>query len=349
MSPVRRTTPDAPTAGQTEPAPAFMARAREEPSVSEEPSEPASDVWSDWLLRDRHANDSVCAEQVRAAVAVFADQVLDNAQLSANMVLADVGAGEGLVALRAIERIGASLRVIMTDVSAPMLRHAQLRAIEQGVRDQCSFHRCSADSLGPIEEASVDVVITRAVLAYVADKRAALSEFRRVLKPGGRISLCEPILQDEALYARALRNRVIADGSRPPDPFLALLHRWKAAQYPDTEERCAASPIVNFSERDLLYLVRDCGFTEIHLELHIDVMPSLVSEWEVFVGTSPHPWAPSLRRILAEEFSVQERGLFEQTVRPLVEAGKGVTIDRAVYVTAVKPLHEPGRAPPLPW
>ena len=42
-------------------------------------------------------------------------------------------------------------------------------------------------------EASVDVVTTRSVLIYVKDKARAMREFYQVLKPGGRVSLFEPI------------------------------------------------------------------------------------------------------------------------------------------------------------
>jgi len=132
----------------------------------------------------------------------------------------------------------------------------------------------------------------------VTDKSAALRGFHRVLKPGGRISIAEPILQDDTFFARALRRRVDTEPLGSHDRFLTLLHRWKAAQFPDTEELCAKSPITNYSERDLLYFVRSAGFTEIHLQLHIDVAPSLITSWQVFFNSSPHPWAPPLSVIL---------------------------------------------------
>src|ERR1700719_623796 len=223
------------------------------------------DVWSEWLLHRRHADDPNYGCLVQSVVQGFADRVLDGAQLAAGMTLVDVGAGEGLVAFRAIDRIGPS-------------------------------------------------------------------------KPGGRISIAEPILQDEALYARALRRRVDDRTSQSADRFLTLLHRWKAAQFPDTEEECAASPIANFSERDLLNMIRGAGFGEIHLQLHIDVMPSLITSWDVFIGTSPHPWAPPLRQIFAEQFTTEERNLFEKMVRPTVESGKSITTERTAYVQAQKPV-----------
>ena len=296
-----------------------------------------SDVWSEWLLHHRHADDPAYGHVVQSVVERYADRVLEGAQLRAGMTLVDVGAGEGLVAFRAIDRIGPSLRVILADVSAPMLRYAESAALQRDVRPQCTFLECSAEDLAGIGDASVDAVTTRAALAYVADKRAALGECFRILKPGGRLSIAEPILQDEAFYARALRRRV-ENKSLPVDRFLTLLHRWKGAQFPDTEEACAQSPIANYSERDLLNMVGGAGFAEIHLQLHIDVVPSLITTWDVFLGSSPHPWAPSLKQILGERFSPDERQFFERMVRPTVESGKNATTDRAVYLQAQRPL-----------
>lgn len=296
-----------------------------------------SDVWSEWLLHHRHADDPEYAEIMQAVVDGYADRVLDGAKLGPNMTLVDVGSGEGLVAFRAIERIGRSLRVTLTDVSAPILRHAESVAVKRNFRSQCSFLECPADNLTAIPDATADVVTTRAALAYVADKKAAIKECFRILKPGGRLSIAEPILQDEAFYVRALRNRV-ADKSLPVDRFLTLLHRWKAAQFPDTAEACAKSPIANYSERDILNMARTVGFEQLHLQLHIDVVPSLITSWAVFAGSSPHPWAPSLKTILSERFTPDDAGFLEQMVRPTVESGKNFTNDRVMYLQAQKPF-----------
>jgi ubiquinone/menaquinone biosynthesis C-methylase UbiE len=253
--------------------------------------------------------------------------------------LADIGSGEGLLGFHAFDRIGPSLKVIFADVSAPMLDYVRERAVERGLDAQCSYAECGADSLAPIADSSVDVVTTRAVLAYVADKEAAFREFFRILRPGGRISIAEPILQEEAFFARSLRTQV-EQSTNPHDLFLRLLHRWKAAQFPDTEEGAAKNPLVNFSERDLLNMVQRAGFAEPHLELHIDVKPSKVESWEVFTRISPHPWAPPLTAILAE-FTPLERELFEKVLRPSIESGSLTVKDHMVYITAVKPPESP--------
>lgn len=296
-----------------------------------------SDVWSEWLLHHRQADDPAYASVVQATVNGYADRVLDGAHLVAGMTLVDVGSGEGVVAFRAIERIGESLRVILTDISAPMLRYAESMASKRNLRSQCSFLASGADKLEGIADSSADAVVTRASLAYVANKKAAIGECFRILRPGGRLSICEPILQDEAFYVRALKNR-IEDKSHPPDRFLTLLHRWKAAQFPDTAEACAKSPLTNYSERDVLNMVRAAGFNQIHLQLHIDVVPSLITSWDVFIGSSPHPWAPSLKQLFAEKFTPDERDFLEHMVRPTVESGKNFTNDRVVYLQAQRPL-----------
>lgn len=301
------------------------------------PPESLSDVWSEWLLHHRHADDAAFAHAVRAEVESYADRVLDAARLSPGMTLVDVGTGEGLLAWRAIDRIGPSLRVVLTDVSAPMLRHAEALAVQRGIREQCTFMRCPADALDGIADACVDVVATRAVLAYVPDKIAALREFHRVLMPGGRLSIAEPILQDDAFLAIALKMMTEKKPARPQDAFLPLLHRWKAAQYPDTHEGLAANPLVNYSERNLLQFARQAGFVELHLELHIDVCPSIMTSWEVFLGSSPHPLAPPLRVILAERFTPEERATFERVMRPTIESSQAISTTRIAFLSASKP------------
>jgi ubiquinone/menaquinone biosynthesis C-methylase UbiE len=253
------------------------------------------------------------------------------------MTLADIGAGDGLISFRAIDRVGPTLRVILTDISGPMLRHAETLAARRGVLRQCAFYHCGAEFLSGIEPASVDAVTSRAVLAYVADKPAALREFYRILKPGGRISISEPILRDEALAACALRDAVQARTPNDPDQFIPLLHRWKAAQYPDTAEKIAKSPITNYTERDLVEFARASGFRDIHLEFRIDETPSIVTSWSAYIGSSPHPWAPSLGVILADQFTVEERRFFEPLLRAMVEASKFGGISRMAYLTAEKP------------
>lgn len=296
-----------------------------------------SDVWSDWLLRHRHGGDAQHEEQIRKETTRIADRLLDGAHLSGGMTLADVGTGDGLIGFRAMERIGPSLNVVMTDISRPMLRHTEALANQRGVRQQCTFLNCSAEALVDIRDASVDAVASRAVLAYVADKRSALRAFFRILKPGGRISVAEPVFRDDAVEVWALRKLVDALPPEPEDPFFPLMLRWKSAQFPDTAEKARELAITNYGERDLVRFAIDAGFVDIHLELHIDVVPANAPSWEVFVNHSPHPLAPPLRTILDTQFTSDERQFFESRLRPLVENGRQFGARRLAYLTAMKP------------
>lgn len=294
------------------------------------------DPWYEWLLHSRHADDPVEHQIVLGEVARYADRVLAGANLLPGMTLADVGSGEGLIAFKAIDHIGPNLQVILTDISQSLLEHSRKLAIHTGVLNQCTFIEAYAERLHGIEDSSVDVVATRATLAYVADKSSALREFHRILRPGGRVSLAEPIMFDEAQATCALRTAARKNSANDVDPFLSLMHRWKAAQFPDTIKKMSLCPMTNFSERDLVRLAQQCGFKEIHLELHIDVRPFEVSSWEAFTFSAPHPLAPSLSTILTDYFTSAERVNFESVMRPMIEEGDLYVFDRVAYLTASK-------------
>ncbi|MFM0043021.1 class I SAM-dependent methyltransferase [Paraburkholderia sediminicola] len=301
-------------------------------------SQPQSDVWSDWLLHIRHGDDPGHERALHVELKHHVDRVLDGVMLAPGMTLADVGTGDGLIGLSAIDRIGPSLRVLLTDISAPLLRHTEALAVQRNIQDQCVFIQGSAESLDGIEDGAVDAVATRAVLAYVPDKMAALREFHRILRPGGRLSIAEPIMRDDAIEASSLRKIVEGLPEKAGDNFFHLLHRWKSAQFPDTEEKISASPIANYGERDLVRFALDAGFADIHMEFHIDVRRAAVTSWDVLLGSSPHPWAPRLGDILATQFTVDERLFFEQILRPQVEGRRMVMAERTAYLTALKPL-----------
>ncbi|HSZ55231.1 MAG TPA: methyltransferase domain-containing protein [Tepidisphaeraceae bacterium] len=301
--------------------------------MNQEPIEP--DSWSRWLLERRHGGDSRYKAVVRRDVERYRDRVLDAARLEAGMTFVDVGSGDGLLAFGAIDRVGPSLRVVLTDLSEPLLRHAEQLAIERGVRGQCRFLHAPADRLEAIVDGTADVVATRAVLAYVADKRAAFREFHRVLVPGGWLSIAEPIFRDEVLEVCAMTKLVHIQPENRDMEFFRLLQRYKAAQFPSTEEQLRSSPIANFSERDLVRWSMEAGFTKVHLELHIDQRPP-VTDWELYLDIAPHPAAPTLREILAERFAAEERSFFERVLRPTIESGGSVVIDRIASLAAEK-------------
>ena len=113
---------------------------------------------------------------------------------------------------------------------------------------------------------------------------------------------------------------------------------WGARPCARAAAEIAASPIANYTERDLVSFAQGSGFTDIHMELHIDVTPVASRSWETFLGMSPHPLAPSLGAILAERFTPEERKTFEAIARPMVCDPNGVATTRMAYLTARRPV-----------
>jgi arsenite methyltransferase len=299
----------------------------------------STDVWSRWLLQRWHGGDSNYQSALRSRLEAVRDKVLDGAQLTAGMTLADIGAGDGLLGFGAIERLGSDVLLVFNDVSGDLLEHVRGDAEKRGVLQQCIFVRADAERLDGIADAMLDAVVTRASIAYVADKRSAFKELYRILKPGGRLSIAEPVLQGDAFAVCALARHIQSQPDHPQMQFARLYHRFRSAQFPSTEQEITDNPLTNYTERELLQFTDEAGFVQIHGELHIDYRPPLNLNWDLFLDIAPHPWAPTPREILSQFFSSQERQIFEQGLRPRIESSRPVPSDPLVYITARKPIN----------
>ncbi len=297
----------------------------------------SADIWSDWILHRRHGGDETRASYLAGLVGSFRERVLDGAALRPGMTLLDLGAGDGVVAFGAIDRVGPSLHAILADISPQLLEHAERLAIERGIQAQCRFVHTSADTLVGVEDASIDVVTTRSVLAYVEDKAAAARAIFRVLKPGGRISLAEPIYRDDALQLATLTHQLAAQAPSPEIERIRLMQRCRARIMPSTAEEIQNNALTNFNERSLLQVFEKAGFPELHLELHFDVRRVPANSWETFMRSSPRPGMPTFGEVLEDEFSPAEARQVEAMMRPGIEAGESFSRELMAYLTAQKP------------
>ncbi len=132
------------------------------------------DVWAEWLAEHRHGGDSEVRREMLEKLGGVRDKVLDRAGFVAGESLLDVGCGEGLIGFGALER-GAG-HVVFSDISQDLLDVCRETADALGVSDRCSFVKAPAHELGGLADASVDVVTTRSVLIYVAEKGRAFRE-----------------------------------------------------------------------------------------------------------------------------------------------------------------------------
>jgi arsenite methyltransferase len=288
-----------------------------------------SDRWAAWLLHRRDGDDPEQRKKALEYLLPIRDRVLDHARIERSDVVLDVGAGDGLIAFGALEKIGPNGKVILSDVSVDLVAHARSRAGKLDDQDRMSFVVARAEDLEPIPDESIDVVTTRSVLIYVQEKDRAFREFHRVLKPGGRISLFEPINN----YFPETPDEFWGFDSRPVRDLVSKI--WEYEGWVESAYR--SDPMMNFTERDLLEQAEDAGFLEVHVELRVDVEPgSWVVDWERLLNTSPNPNAHTVAEAIRGALTEDEAIRFERHIRPLADRGEGVKRSAFAYLTAVK-------------
>ena len=94
--------------------------------------------------------------------------------------------------------------------------------------------------------------------------------------------------------------------------------------------------MTDFDDRDLVRIAAEVGFTELHLELRIDVGPGTPRSWDGFLHSSPNPLAPTFSEAVSRVLSEDEATQLLDYIRPQVERGGNYTRSATAFLAAVK-------------
>jgi len=194
---------------------------------------------------------------------MYRRQALQRAGLRKGMRLLDVATGTGLVAQGGVEVVGDPRLVVGVDPNNGMLREARTALASPLVRGRAEIL--------PFRSDTFDMLSMGFALRHVEDLEVAFSEYRRVLKPGGRVLLLEVSRPRSRVMRWVIRNHFqrvlpwltrITTRSEPAELLMKF--------YWDTIDQCVPPETI-------LDVLRRNGFVDVKRRVYCDFMSEYVA------------------------------------------------------------------------
>jgi SAM-dependent methyltransferase len=119
-----------------------------------------------------------------------------HADLRRGETVLDLGSGGGVDTILAAHEVGSTGRAIGIDLLDEMVQRAAANAREAGVGGWTEFRRDEMEDI-PVEDGSVDVVISNGVINLSPRKSRVFAEVLRVLRPGGRFCVADLTVEED--------------------------------------------------------------------------------------------------------------------------------------------------------
>jgi arsenite methyltransferase len=116
-------------------------------------------------------------------------------------VVLDLGSGAGIDILLAARKVGPTGKVIGVDMTDEMLARARTNIESAGLSERVEVRKGIIEEM-PVEDGSVDWVISNCVINLSPEKPRVFAEIARVLKPGGRMLVSDIVAEDLPEWVR---------------------------------------------------------------------------------------------------------------------------------------------------
>jgi SAM-dependent methyltransferase len=226
--------------------------------------------------------------------------MLDLAQIAPGQHVLDIAAGAGEPALSAAERVGPKGFVLATDLSENIIQFAQKNADD---RHLANFKTQAMDGENlELPDASFDVVLCRFGLIYMPNQQRALTEWHRVLKPGGRAVVAVFSTPDRngwgAVPIGVIRKRAQLPPPLPgqPGPFSmggegALEGAFREVNFRNIQAHKLSAPLRMSSAAECIHFERESfgAFNQMMAHLPREECKAIWDEAEVAMKVFEHP------------------------------------------------------------
>jgi len=161
-----------------------------------------------------------------AAFSLGCGNPLATSRLRSGQVVLDIGSGGGIDAFYAARQVGETGRVIGLDMTPAMIERATRSARAAGLR-QVEFRLGQAEAM-PVEDSTVDVILSNCVINLCEDKGQVFAEAYRVLKEGGYLSISDMVTDQQLpldLYQQVEQWGSCILGALPEREYVELIRQ----------------------------------------------------------------------------------------------------------------------------